>query len=208
MRVVRTKGRFGRRFIQLNIGLMIFGFGLAALIQADLGAAPWDVLAQGLGRKTDLSFGIMTILLGIVVLLLWIPLRERMGIGTVLNVLLIGVFADIGIALFPAPDVLWMRVAMLTAGLLLIGLASGLYIGAGLGPGPRDGLMTGLHRVTGRPIWAVRTVIELTVLALGWLLGGTVGFGTLAIAVLIGPLCQLFLRVFTIKDIAPAVVAS
>lgn len=187
---------------------MIFGFGLAAIIQADLGASPWDVLAQGLGRKIDLSFGVMTIILGAVVLLLWIPLRERMGIGTVLNVILVGVFADVGIAVLPAPDVLWLRIVMLTAGLVLVGLASGLYIGAGLGSGPRDGLMTGLHRRTGKPIWAVRTVIELTVLALGWLLGGTVGVGTLAIAVLIGPLCQLFLRFFTIKDIAPAIVAA
>lgn len=194
-----------RRYLQLLLGLAACGFGVAGIIVSNLGAAPWDVLSQGISRNTGFSFGTVTIIIGVVVLLLWIPLRQRPGVGTVLNALLIGFVADFAIAVYPTSETLWGQAVMLTAGLVALGLGSGLYIGAGLGPGPRDGLMTGLHARTGRPIWAVRTVLELIVLSLGWLLGGTVGVGTLAVAFLIGPICQVFLKIFTIPRPVKAV---
>lgn len=192
-----------RRLIQLIFGLSLFGLGGALLLHSNLGTGSWDVLTQGISRHVPLSFGTITVITSGVVLLLWIPLRQRPGIGTVLNAVLVGVFVDIGLAVFPVPQVLWTQIASLAAGLVIIGMASGLYIGAGLGPGPRDGLMTGLHARTGKPIWVVRTAIEVVVLAIGWLLGGVVGFGTIAVTFLIGPLCQIFLPMFEIKDREP-----
>jgi uncharacterized membrane protein YczE len=141
------------------------------------------------------------------VLLLWIPLRQKPGIGTIANALLVGPSADIGLYLIPETDVLWVRVVYILSGILMVGFATGLYIGSRFGPGPRDGLMTGLHRVTGRPIWAIRTLLEASVVVLGWLLGGTVGLGTVAFALLIGPVCQYFMRIFyvTLPSDAPVV---
>lgn len=189
--------------MQLIVGLMGCGFGVAGILVANLGAAPWDVLSQGISHHVDLSFGTITIITGAIVLLLWIPLRQRLGVGTILNAVLIGVFADVGLWLYPEPTVFWAQLVMLTVALFVLGLGSGLYIGAGLGAGPRDGLMTGLHARTGKPIWLVRTAIEVTVLVLGWLMGGTVGIGTVLVAVLIGPLCQIFLRIFMIPKTVP-----
>jgi uncharacterized membrane protein YczE len=192
--------RLGRRIPQLLIGLFLYGLGIALMIRGVIGAAPWDVLSQGLATHLPLTFGTVTIIVSGIVLLMWIPLRQRMGIGTILNALLIGPSADVGFLIIPVTDVLWIRMISFAVGLTMVGAATGLYIGARFGPGPRDGLMTGLHRVTGRPIWAVRTALEVTVVAIGWLLGGNVGIGTVAFALLVGPLCQYFMRIF---DVVP-----
>lgn len=186
--------------LQLAVGLALFGIGVSLILKSNLGAASWDVLTQGLSHHLPLSFGTITIIMSGIVLLCWIPLRQRVGFGTVANAILIGVFADVGLALFPTPDGFWVRIAVMLLGVVLVGIASGIYIGAGFGSGPRDGLMIGLHEVTGLPIWVVRTALEVFVVVVGWLLGGTVGIGTLAFAVLIGPLCQVFLPLFAIRD--------
>jgi len=190
--------RLPRRSVQLLIGLFLYGVGIAFMVRGQIGAAPWDVLSQGITNHVPLSFGVVTILVSIVVLLLWIPLRQRLGIGTVLNALLVGPSADVGLALIPADQPLWLRVCFFVIGLLVLSAATGLYIGANFGPGPRDGLMTGLHKKTGWRIWIVRTGIEVVVVAVGWALGGNVGVGTVAFALLVGPLCQYFMRVFAI----------
>jgi len=191
--------RFGRRFSQLLLGLFLYGIAISAMVQAAVGLDPWDVLAQGITLRTGIPFGLVTNIVGGIVLLLWIPIRQRPGLGTVLNVLLIGPSAQLGLAVIPHPGSLWEQILLFTGGLVLLATATGLYIGAHMGPGPRDGLMTGLHAKTGKPIWMVRTAIELTALAIGWLLGGNVGFGTLAFALLIGPLCNIALPLFSIR---------
>jgi uncharacterized membrane protein YczE len=168
------------------LGLTFFGMGIALMVRADLGLAPWDVLHQGVADRTGISIGTVTILTGMVVLLLWIPIRERPGLGTVLNVIVIGLVVDATLAIVDAPEALWQRIGLLVLGVYLFGPGSGWYIGAGLGPGPRDGLMTGIAR-RGRSLRVVRTGIELTVLALGALLGGSVGVGTVLFAVAVGP---------------------
>lgn len=203
--------QLGRRVVQLLVGLFLYGIGIAFLLHSDLGAASWDVLTQGISHHISLSFGTITVIMSGIVLLLWIPLRQKPGIGTILNALLVGPSADVGLAMIPEVDAIWIRFVYIGIGIVVVGLATGLYIGSRFGPGPRDGLMTGLHRVTGRPIWVVRVAIELTVVGLGWLLGGTVGAGTVAFAVFIGPVCQYFMRVFfvTLKsDAETNVVAS
>lgn len=184
--------------MQLLIGLFLYGIGIAFMVRGQIGAAPWDVLSQGITRHVPLSFGVVTILVSIVVLLLWIPLRQRLGIGTVLNALLVGPAADVGLWLIPVDQPLWLRICFFVIGLLVLSAATGLYIGAHFGPGPRDGLMTGLHKQTGWRIWIVRTGIEIVVVAVGWALGGNVGVGTVAFALLVGPLCQYFMRLFAI----------
>ena len=181
------------RLLRLLVGLALYGFAEALMIRGAIGIDPWTVFSQGISRSTGLSIGLLTNLIGIAVLLLWIPLRQRPGLGTVLNVLLLGPFMELGLWLLPAPGSLLLQVLSFTAGLLLLAVASGIYIGARFGPGPRDGLMTGLHARLGWPIWLGRTLVEATVLGAGWLLGGDVGFGTLAFALLIGPLCGVTL---------------
>ena len=188
-----------RRFVQLFAGLFLYGIGIALIVRGELGVAPWDVLTQGIAKQTGLGFGLITVLTSGVVLLLWIPLRQRLGFGTVMNALLVGPAADVGLWLIPAGLDLWVRIGLLAAGILVLGAATGLYIGAHFGPGPRDGLMTGLHRVTGWRIWIVRTGIEVIVLGVGWLLGGNVGIGTVAFALLIGPICGYAIPLFAIK---------
>lgn len=188
-----------RRLVQLYVGLALYGLGIALQVSSGLGNDPWDVFHQGLSRRLGLSIGAWIIIAGAAVMLAWIPLRQRPGIGTVSNVVLIGVFADLFLWLLPDPHALAARWAYLVIGVLAGGVATGCYIGAGLGPGPRDGLMTGIA-ARGHSIRAVRTGIELTVLAAGWLLGGTVGVGTLLYAVAIGPLAHVFLPMLTIKD--------
>ncbi|WP_403022450.1 YitT family protein [Salinibacterium sp. GXW1014] len=182
-----------RRVLQLAIGLLLFGLSLSLMLLAAVGVPPWDVFTQGLVNVFGLPFGMFTVIISVALLLLWIPLRQKPGIGTVANALLVGPFIELGLWMFPAPDELWMRILYFAVGLVLNGVATGLYIGARFGPGPRDGLMTGLHRVTGWPIWVVRTGIEAVVLAIGWMLGGNVGLGTLAFALLIGPLVHFFM---------------
>lgn len=178
------------RFVQLLIGLVAFGTSEALLVRADLGLDPWDVFHQGLSRQTELSIGTWSILVGAVVLLLWVPLRLRPGIGTLCNVVIIGLSLDAVLRIVPVPQVLSVRWAYLVGGIVLCGVATGAYIGAALGPGPRDGLMVGLAN-RGHSIRVVRTVIELTVLVTGFLLGGTVGIGTVLFAVSIGPIAHV-----------------
>lgn len=192
-----------RRLVQLYGGLMLYGISCALQLRAGLGLAPWDVLNQGIARHSGLSVGTATILVGAAVLLLWIPLRQRPGLGTVSNVLLIGLVMDATLSLVPAPGSLWVRVPLLLFSVALCALATGLYIAPRFGPGPRDGLMTGLHRRTGRSVRLVRTCIEIAVLATGYVLGGTVGVGTVLFAAGIGPLSQFFLRLFAPRTEAP-----
>jgi uncharacterized membrane protein YczE len=186
-------GQLGRRLPQLFAGLFLYGWSMAMMIQSDLGLNPWDVLHQGLEAYLPVSFGTVTILVGIVVLLLWIPLRQWPGLGTVSNVFVVGVAVDLGLWLLPGMSGLPLRVALLLAGVVLNGLAGAVYLGSHFGAGPRDGLMTGLAAVTGGSIRLLRTGIELSVLLVGFLLGGTVGVGTVLYALAIGPLVQLFL---------------
>jgi uncharacterized membrane protein YczE len=186
-------GRLARRLPQLIVGLVLYGVSLALMVRGALGLAPWDVLHSGFIRHVPITLGQAVILLSIVVLLAWIPLREVPGLGTVLNALLVGLSADATLALLAAPDAIGWRITLMLAGVVLNGLATALYIGAQFGRGPRDGLMTGLHRRTGLSLRLVRTALEVTVVALGLLLGGVAGLGTLLYAVSIGPLAQLML---------------
>lgn len=183
------------RLVQLNVGLFLYGFTMAMLVESTLGLDPWDVFHEGVATHVPLTFGQVVIATGAVVLLLWIPLRQKPGIGTVLNVIVIGLAADFGIWLIVQPDDLVLRALLLIGGIVGNGLAGALYIGAALGPGPRDGLWIGLVRLTGRSVRLWRTVIEVTVLVVGFLLGGTVGLGTVLYALTIGPLVQFFLGV-------------
>lgn len=190
---MRSPARFPRRLVQLLAGLVLYGWSMAMLVRAGLGLDPWDVFHQGLTHHVPFSFGQVTIAVGALVLLLWIPLRQRPGIGTILNVIVIGLAADAGLAVIPEAVGWPAQVAMLVFGVVSNGLAGALYVGARLGPGPRDGLWVAITRRTGRSIRLVRTVLELTVVAAGWLLGGTVGIGTVAYALAIGPLVQFFM---------------
>jgi uncharacterized membrane protein YczE len=187
-----------RRLSQLLVGLAMYGFSLAVFIRAGLGLDPWDVFHQGLATKTGLSIGTVVVLVSFLVLLLWIPLRQWPGFGTLCNALLVGVFADVGLALIPAVSNLVGQIAMLGGAVLLNGIASACYIGARLGPGARDGLMTGLARRTGWSVRVSRTGIEVVVLTAGWLLGGSVGVGTVLYALAIGPLVQFLLPKFMV----------
>jgi uncharacterized membrane protein YczE len=189
-----------RRLVQLYGGLALYGASSALLIRSGLGLEPWNVLHEGLAERTGLSIGVVLTLVGATVLLLWIPLRQRPGLGTVSNVLVIGAAMDATLAVVPDAHGLAVRVSLMVAGIVLNGAATGLYIAARFGPGPRDGLMTGLNRRTGWSIRSVRTVVEITVVVTGFLLGGTIGVGTLLYAVSIGPLAQVFLRVFAVPS--------
>jgi len=188
-----------RRLVQLFVGLALYGVSLAFLVRAGLGLAPWDVLHQGLAGRFDATVGQMVIAVSFVVLLAWIPLRERPGFGTVANALLVGAFVDLTMLVLGDAGSWPLAVLLLVAGVLLNGLATALYIGASLGSGPRDGLMTGLVRRTGRSVRLVRTTLEGSVLVLGWLLGGTVGIGTVAYALAIGPIAHALLPLFTVR---------
>lgn len=184
--------RLVQRIVRCVVGLALFGFGISCFIAADLGLAPWDIFHQGLERKTGISIGIIIVITGVLILLLWIPLRERMGLGTLLNAIEIGLVVLLVADHLPEPDHLVWQVALMLLGLVAVGLGSGMYIGAGLGSGPRDGLMLGLSK-RGISVRIARTAIEMTVLVLGLLLGGTVGVGTVAFTFGIGPLVQFFL---------------
>jgi uncharacterized membrane protein YczE len=188
----------GRRLTQLYAGLILYGVSDSMLLLAALGLDPWDVFHQGLSRRFGLGVGTWAIIVGLCVLLLWIPLRQRPGFGTISNVIVVGLTIDLVMALSPVPHALWLRITLLIAGVVLNGVATGAYIGAGLGPGPRDGLMTGLA-ARGHSIRIVRTGIELSVLGTGWLLGGTVGIGTVVYALGIGPLAHFFIPILAIR---------
>jgi uncharacterized membrane protein YczE len=196
--------RLPRRLLQLLVGLVLYGLSLAMMVESALGLDPWDVFHDGVASRVPLTFGTVVILTGALVLLLWIPLRQMPGLGTVANVVVIGLASDAGLALVDRPEALAGRAGLLVGGVVLNGLASALYIGAQLGPGPRDGLMTGLVARTGGSVRVVRTTIELVVLAVGFLLGGVVGVGTVLYALAIGPLLQAFLP-YVVVPLGPPV---
>jgi uncharacterized membrane protein YczE len=188
-----------RRLLQLAVGLTLYGVSMALMVRGTLGLDPWDVFHLGVARHLPLSFGGVVIATGVVVLLLWVPLRQLPGLGTIANAVLIGLVTDVALALLAAPEQLALRGALRVGGVLLNAVATALYLGSQLGPGPRDGLMTGLVRRTGWSVRVVRTSIELSVVAVGWLLGGVVGVGTVFYALSIGPLVQLLLPRFIVE---------
>jgi uncharacterized membrane protein YczE len=191
-----------RRVLQLLVGLLLYGISIAMMIRAAIGVSPWEVFSQGVSLRTGIPFGWVVNIVGALVLLLWIPLRQRPGAGTVANVILVGPAAELGLALIPSPGPVWADALLFAAGLAVLAVATGLYIGARFGAGPRDGLMTGIHRRFGAPIWAARAVVELTVLTVGWVLGGNVGVGTVAFALLIGPMVDVTLPVLRVPEAA------
>jgi uncharacterized membrane protein YczE len=193
-----TPRHLTRRLLQLYIGLTLYGLSSALLVRSGLGLEPWNVLHQGLAELTGLTMGVVLTIVGAAVLLLWIPLRQKPGLGTVSNVLVIGIAMDGTLSLLPDAHGLPAQIPLMIAGIVLNGVATGLYIAARFGPGPRDGLMTGLNRLTGRSIRLIRTTIEVSVVLTGFLLGGSLGAGTVLYALAIGPLAQFFLRVFAI----------
>jgi len=190
------------RVAQLGTGLVLYGISIALMLSGGLGVDSWDVLHQGLAQRTGISVGLLINAVSLVVLVAWIPLRQRPGVGTVANALMVGVVADAALAVVPQPSSFPWQLLMLLAGIAMNGLATGLYIGAGLGPGPRDGLMTGLAARTGLSIRLVRTLIELMVLGAGWGLGGPIGLGTLLYAISIGPISQVTIQLFAIPETA------
>jgi uncharacterized membrane protein YczE len=200
-------GRLGRRLVQLYAGLVLYGFSIALMVRAHLGLAPWDVLHSGLTKHVPIDIGQALVIVSFVVMLAWIPLREIPGLGTISNAIVIGLSTDLFLAVLSRPDAMSLRVTMLVAGIVLQGLATAAYIGAQFGRGPRDGLMTGLARRTGRSLRLVRTLMELTVFAIGLLLGGVAGIGTILYAVSIGPLSQALLPPFLVSPTAPDVSA-
>ncbi|WP_443035092.1 membrane protein YczE [Streptomyces sp. BE20] len=202
VRVLGDTHALGRRLPQLLVGLVLYGASMGLMLRSGLGLDPWDVFHQGLQRTVGLSVGAWVTICGALVLLLWIPMRQLPGVGTVANVLVIGAAMDLTLRVAGSPGPLAARIALMVGAIVLNGVATGLYIGARLGPGPRDGLMTGLHRRTGRSLRLLRTGIELTVLAAGLLLGGTAGVGTVAYALAIGPLAQFFLPWCTVPTAA------
>lgn len=192
-------GRLPERIVRLLAGLWVYGLAAALMIEGGLGAAPWDVFHLGVAGRVPLSFGTVMVVTSVAVLLAWLPLRQMPGLGTLANTLLLGPFADIHLAWLPTPDGLWPRTLFMLAGVVACAFATALYVGAQLGPGPRDGLMTGLTRRSGWPLRRVRTLIELGALAVGVLLGGTVGVGTVVFAFGVGPLTQWFLRGLVVR---------
>ena len=184
------------RFVKLIAGLAIYGFGIGTLVDSKIGIAPWDVFAQGISVQTHLSFGISTVVTSALVMLAWIPLKQRPGVGTVLNAALIGVFADIFMPILPKFSEYPLNLAKYLVGLVIVAFATGMYISTRFGAGPRDGLVVGTQKRLGLPFWVVRTFFEATVLTIGWLMGGQVREGTLIFAVCIGYLMQLSLRAF------------
>jgi uncharacterized membrane protein YczE len=189
------------RFPRLLLGLFLFGAGSALQVQANLGLSPWEVLHQGIAARTPLSIGIASVAVSMAVLLLWIPLRQGLGVGTIANAVLIGLFIDLVIFLVPTPEAIANRWALLIGGILFVGIGSGFYIGVHLGPGPRDGLMTGIAR-RGPSLRVARTGVEGSALVIGWLLGGTVGIGTVLFSLTIGPIVQFFLPKLEIRTTA------
>jgi len=200
-------GRLPERLLRLLVGLWLYGLAIALMIEGAVGASPWDVFHLGVSRHLPLSFGMVMVLTAVGVLLAWVPLRQMPGVGTVANTLLLGPFADLNLALLGTPEGLPLRCAYLLAGVVLCAIATAMYIGAQLGPGPRDGLMTGLARRTGWSIRSIRTLIEVTVLIVGMLLGGVAGVGTVLFAFGVGPLTQFFLRYLVVRLDPPAAVA-
>ncbi len=194
------QSNFVIRLLNLYIGLMIYGLGVALTVDAAMGIAPWDVLAQGISLQSGLSFGVSTVVVSAIVLLLWIPLKVRPGLGTISNAILVGLFADVALYYLPTPDPYWQKLAMFALGMVVISFATGMYISSGMGKGPRDGLMFGVAQRTKIPFWISRSSIELIVVSVGFMLGGQVREGTLLFAIGIGYLNQLGLRLFKLAD--------
>lgn len=195
--------RLSLRMVNLVVGLILFGLGIGFMLQSGLGVPPWDVLHQGLANRFGLTVGIWSIVVSGIVLVGWLPLKEPYGVGTLLNAVIIGLTIDGSALVLPHADTMLEQIGMLAFGILLIGFGSGLYIGANLGPGPRDGLMTGVARL-GPSIRLTRTIIEVAALTIGWMLGGTLGIGTVAFAVFIGPIVQFFLPRLQLRIQEPA----
>jgi len=189
---------YAHRGVRLLLGLFFFGFAVAMMLRAEIGVDPWTVFAEGLAITTGIGIGWWVVITGFGVLLLWIPLKQRPGIGTVLNALLVGPAMEVGLLIIDTPESLFHRWVLFLTGVLMLGVASGFYIGARFGPGPRDGLMTGANSRFGWPIWLVRTVVEVTVLVIGWILGGTFGIGTVVFAVAIGPIVHRTIPALTV----------
>jgi uncharacterized membrane protein YczE len=195
-----SKSNFAFRFVKLNVGLFIYGIGIAMMVHASIGLAPWDVLAQGISKQTGLTFGQSTIAVSVMVLMAWIPLKVKPGIGSILNAILLGVFADFWLPFMPKLEGYFAQLAWFVLGLLVISFATGLYISCGMGKGPRDGLNTGIAQRFKLPFWKARSIVEVVVVVLGFLLGGQVREGTLIFAFAIGYLNQLGLRLFKLVD--------
>ncbi|WP_105744910.1 YczE/YyaS/YitT family protein [Cronobacter dublinensis] len=193
-----------RRLLQLYVGLALYGVSTAMFVRSNLGTDPWNVFHLGLARLLSLNIGVVIIGVGVLVLLLWGPLRQKPGLGTISNVIMIGLAADAALAVLPAPSSLAVRSVLLVAAVVVNALATGMYIGAGFGAGPRDGLMTGINARTGWSVRSVRTAIEVSVLLAGWAMGGTLGIGTVVYALTIGPLIQLCLPWFQVRRVKPA----
>jgi|TARA_E500000178_G_scaffold307056_1_gene319704 uncharacterized membrane protein YczE len=196
--MMRRVLHYTHRGVRLLVGLFLFGFAVAMMLRAEVGVDPWTVFAEGLSLTTGIGIGWWVVIIGLGVLLLWIPLKQRPGIGTVLNALLVGPAMEVGLLVIDTPESLFHRWVLFLAGVLMLGIASGFYIGARFGPGPRDGLMTGANSRFGWPIWLVRTVVEVTVLIIGWILGGTFGLGTIVFAVTIGPIVHRTIPALTV----------
>jgi uncharacterized membrane protein YczE len=194
------QSNFAFRFLKLNLGLFIYGIGIAMMVHASIGLAPWDVLAQGISKQTGLSFGQSTIAVSVMVLMAWIPLKVKPGIGSILNAILLGVFADFWLPLMPKLDGYLWQLTWFVLGLIVISFATGLYISCGMGKGPRDGLNTGIAQRFKLPFWKARSIVEVVVVTVGFLLGGQVREGTLIFAFAIGYLNQLGLRLFKLVD--------
>jgi uncharacterized membrane protein YczE len=194
------QSNFAFRFLKLNFGLFVYGIGIAMMVHASIGLAPWDVLAQGISKQTGLTFGQSTIAVSVMVLMAWIPLKVKPGIGSILNAVLLGVFADFWLPLMPKLDGYISQLVWFVLGLFVISFATGLYISCGMGKGPRDGLNTGIAQRFKLPFWQARSIVEVVVVAVGFLLGGQVREGTLIFAFAIGYLNQLGLRLFKLVD--------
>jgi uncharacterized membrane protein YczE len=192
-----------RRFLSVLVGLPLYGLAVALMIHAGIGLEPWGVFHQGLAKLTGISYGVVSIIVGAGVLLLWIPLRQKLGVGTALNVVIIGLSVDLFLPLVPVAANFWWGVLEFTIGILINGLAIALYVGGGLGAGPRDGLMTGLVNRFDKPVWLVRTSIEIVVVAMGWLIGGPLGLGTVYYALTIGPVAHVLMPLFALDKNTP-----
>ena len=201
LETLEFRDRLGRRLIRCVLGLALFAVGISLQMNANIGAPPWDVFHQGVANQTDITIGKIIVITGCFLLLLWIPLKQKPGLGTILNALEIGLVADIALGVIPEPSSIFIQVPMALLGIVVVAIGSGLYIGSALGPGPRDGLMTGLAK-RGIPIRVGRTVLEVIVLVTGWLLGGQVGVATFAFAFGVGPLVQFFLPRLAVKKLA------
>jgi uncharacterized membrane protein YczE len=194
------QSKFPSRFLKLVVGLFIYGVGVGMTVDAQLGLAPWDVLAQGISRQTSLTFGYATVLVSLLVLLSWIPLKVKPGLGSIMNAIMVGLVADLTLNFLPTPDSYWLKLLLFFGGMVVISFATGLYISCGMGKGPRDGLNVGIAQRFELPFWQARSIVEITVVTIGFLLGGQVREGTLIFALGIGYMNQIGMRIFGLAD--------